>query len=283
MGLSLAAAPAWGGEGSPGSLRVLKVRHATFLLDLDGARVLLDPWFSAPPGPVLFTSAPEAALSVLEVGRPHLLLVTSGSWDRFDPRSLHELPSRSAFCLVPDEPTAKALRNLGFRRVRQVRAGDQLRVRGVDVDVGPARDDWRGPAVSYRLERAGRSVWHTGSLVPLDVDDRPGRWAREHPSEVVLGGFDEGPGAALADALGRDDAYLLARLARARYLMPQGDEVRPASPWAALLTLWTGALGSDEGTPRVPGVVGGPRVVLAERGLWYRVARPDPAAAAAAR
>lgn len=250
-------------EGPTDALRFLKVRHATFLFDLGELRVVTDPWLRrAPLGPLVL-DAPEPALGADQLSQARLLLVTSTGWDRFDPYTLRALPTRELYCLVPDEDAARALRSAGYHRVRVTRAGDRWTVLGARVEVSPAGDG----AVGYRLTRGGRSLWNTGPLAPLDVDDAPGRWIRSRPTEVVVTGYDPGPGARLGTALGMADAVLLGRLARARFVVPAGDDVLPSSGIRAAIGMFL-----PDDAPPAP-TMRAPRVVDAERGRWYRVAR----------
>ncbi len=254
--------PALAAASGEGSLRWLKVRHATFLVELDGLRLLFDPWFGREPLTGVALSAPQPVPSVDGVGRVDLLFITSDRWDRFDPFSLRKLGGRDAYCFVPDEDCARRLRSAGYQRVRVTRAGDEWRHGDVTIQVSAAAE-----GVGYRVLRRGRSLWNAGSLVPLDVDDAPIDFARRRPSEVVFSGWDPGPGARWGYAIGKDDALLLAQLARARFVVPQADDVVPTAP-LRVAAGW--ALGYDD-EPRPP--PGGPRVVRPERGLWYRVAR----------
>jgi L-ascorbate metabolism protein UlaG (beta-lactamase superfamily) len=247
-------------------LRLMKVRHSTFLLDVGGVRVLVDPCFSRDLGWGPLLDVPPAALGPERVGRPALLLVTNGRSDHFDVRSLGELPGRDAWCFVPDDVVAKKLRHAGFSRVRVVQGGDRFEVGGVRVDVSPGADGLTArPAVGYRLSRRGRSVWHAGSPPPLDLAPAIVRWARAHQTEVALCCWDAwstGDGRRLT--MGSLDAQLLAALARARTVVATCDDVRPSLPGSLLLAREPGRARRE--------IAGGPRVVVAERGVWYRVA-----------
>jgi L-ascorbate metabolism protein UlaG (beta-lactamase superfamily) len=252
----------------PGSLRLLKVRHSTFLVELADRRVLVDPAFSRGLGFGPLVDAPQPALPAHRVGALDLVCVTQARSDHFDPRGIAELPGRRSHCFVPDEGSARKLRHLGFSRVRVVRPGDRFWVGGVRVDVSPASDGlFGGPAVGYRFGRAGRSLWHTGATAPLDLDDGPARWAREHKSEVVLACWD---GAEVADgrrlSSGPLDAQLTAALARARVVIPQHDDAHPTLVGRGLWSREEGVASRE--------IRDGPRVVVVERGVWYRVAAP---------
>jgi len=248
------------------SLRLMKLRHSMFLLELGDRRALVDPCFSRGLGfgPVLDVAPP--ALPAERVGRYDLLLVTSGRADQFSARSLKELPGRSAWCLVPDETVARKLRHAGYRRVRVVAGGDRLEVAGLQVEVAPSVDALTGrAAVGYRLARGPRSIFHAGTPPPLDLAADLVRWARQHPTEVALCPWDAWT---LADGrrvtMGSLDAQLLAALLRARTVVATCDDARPSLVGGLLATRVPGAPRSE--------LADGPRVVVAEPGVWYRVA-----------
>lgn len=248
------------------TLRLLKVRHSTFLVELGGVRALLDPCFSRDLGLSPFVSARPPALEPERAGRYELLLVTSGRADHFDARALSRLGGGRPWCFAPDDDVARALRDAGHRRVRVVKAGDVFEVAGVEVSVSPSQDGLTGrPAVGYRLARGGRALWHTGAPPPLDVFAAPVSWARAHPSEVVLACWD-----AFATVEGRRitmsalDGQILAALAGARVVVPSHDDARATALGGLLL--------SHEPGPDARSLPGGPRVVVVEHGVWYRVA-----------
>lgn len=255
------------------ALRLLKIRHSTFLVDIDGIRALVDPCFARGLGLGPLAVAPPPALEPERIGRHELLLVTSGRADHFDARSARRLGGRP-WCFVPHDDVARALRDAGHRRVRVVTPGDVFEVAGVEVSVSPSQDGLTGaPAVGYRLARNGRSVWHTGAPPPLDVFSEPVRWARAHESELVVACWD-----AVSSADGRRvtmsalDGQILAALARARVVVPSHDD--------AALSLLGGLVLRQERGPGARSLPGGPRVVVVERGVWYRVAKEGARAGA---
>jgi L-ascorbate metabolism protein UlaG (beta-lactamase superfamily) len=263
-GAALLALPARAAT-EPASLRLCKLRHSSFLVELGGVRALFDPSFARGLGFGPLLEAPEPGLTASRVGAHQLLLVTSGRADHFHARGARELKGRDTWCLAPSDAVAKKLRGLGYARVRVVGSGDVVMAAGVEVRVSPAAEDvFGGAAVGYRLTRGGRSLWHTGAPRPLDMDGGPVRFAREHESEAVLACWD-----ALSVPHGRRvtmgalDAQLLAALARARVVIPQHDDARPS---------WLGGLvlGSERG-PERRSLPGGPPMVVVERGVWYRL------------
>ena len=67
------ATPTWAAEQPVGTLRWLKVRHATFLVELDGLRLLFDPWFGREPLTGVALEAPAPSPRVEGLGRVDVL------------------------------------------------------------------------------------------------------------------------------------------------------------------------------------------------------------------
>jgi hypothetical protein len=253
--LLLAAAP------SPTPLRFFRVRGRTLLVDIGGRRALIDPCFAADLGASILYSAPPASFAPDEIGDVDLLLVSAREPGAFDgTASLHD---KTAYCFVPDEETARVLRHQGFRRVRVVVPGDVFTTRGVTVRMSPSRALFGGAAIGFHLERAGRTFWHLGAPPPLDVDDGSARFAESNAAEVVSAcalGLSFGGERRTLD---REDALLLAGLARARYALLLDDDIAVSVAGGLVVK-------SEPGTRRPPaGVQVRPLVV--EDGRWVRV------------
>jgi L-ascorbate metabolism protein UlaG (beta-lactamase superfamily) len=265
-GLGAAIAPAArAASPGPGALRLLKLRHATFLVDIGGVRALIDPTFVRDLGLGPFLNAPAPALLPAQVGAVDLLLVTSGRSDHFAARGLGPIARARPYALVPDDVVAKRLRHLGMRRVRVVEPGDTFTVRGVDVEITPARDLLSGrPAFGYRLRRRGRTLWHTGPLPPIDLFGDAAEFARTHPTEVLLAAADGTRlGASFRVSMGAEDARLLGEVAGARYVVPAQDGFKPAGLGHLLLKR------VESGAAPVRA-----KLTPVEDGRWVRVARP---------
>lgn len=255
--------------GSAAELRLCKVRHGTFLVDLAGVRVVIDPCFSRHLVSPWLGASVSPARKVEHLGETRLLLVTSPSGETFSPRHLRSLARSQPRCLVPDERVAKQLRSLGLRRVRRVRAGDVMSVAGLRVSVSPRASGPAGDAVGYHLSARQRSLWFPGDGPPLDVDTGPLAFAGRHPAEVLITrgraepGFVGGTG-----RMGAEDARLLALQVGAAFCIRAYDDVRPA--WLGKILAPSRSAIVQPGPERVfePSIV--------EPGVWYRVPKRPP-------
>ena len=113
--------------------------HATVLLRVggpSGMTVLTDPVLSnrVGVGLGLFTGGPRRlvapALSVPELPKIDLILISHAHFDHLDRPTLARLPKRTP--VVTAHHTADLIRDLGFRRVRELRWGEKAHVGGPD-------------------------------------------------------------------------------------------------------------------------------------------------------
>lgn len=280
---TLLSSPAAAQPVPTSSLRLMRLRHTSVLVEVPGVRalprrVLFDPSlqpsysmqgvFSAPPSP-----RREEALGALD-----LVCISSADPTSFDPRSLAALDTRGAAVLVPDDSVARRVRDLGLTKVRVMRPGDVAETAGLVVRASPGRGVV-GEAIGFHIvdrdeARAGspRGLWHTGLLPPLEVDAAASTFATLHPADVVLGcawglRLRAGGPPLLADVL---DATTLARLAGARVLVPLGREARPAGVFSLV---WESPP-SDAGSPEASsGAASSTGLALRplDPGAWHRV------------
>lgn len=269
--LALPAVSASGAESEDEStlLRILRVRHRTTLVDIGGARALIDPCFTAGLGAGALFTAGEPALAPEEAGEVDLLLVGAHEPGAFSGESTARLRGRSASCFVADARTATVLRHQGYKRVRVVVPGDVFATRDVTVRVSPSRGVFgSNNGVGFLLERGGRTFWHAGAPPPLDVADGAVLFARAHRAEVMTACAWGLSVAGAPLTLDREDALILAGLCRARYAILLDDDAGPNSLGGLVLTSRPGSRKPPPGV-RV-------KVVVVEPGRWYRVAPHAP-------
>ena len=250
-------------------LRVMKLRHSTFLLDVNDRRILIDPWFSRGAGVPIFAQAPQSPLLPEEIGRLDIMLVTASGPLTLDPRGIRQLYGQNTYCFVPDETAAKILRTRGYRRVRIVQPGDQWNILGIRVDVSHGRKGALGRAhVGYRLEADGKSIWHTGSLSSLKESAEVVAFARRFQTDILLAPYahaDEKRAQLYGMSwLSQSDIDFLMRTARARAVMAHQNDYRPL-PWLE----WVIRHAQPENTSPPGSIAPDPRFIHPDRGRWY--------------
>gem|GEM_PF-1749954 len=222
-------------------MRLRKIRHTGFLLQMGADRVAVDPWVSRLPGEGVWSTAAPPRVGANAVGDIDLLCLTGGGAPQVDGAVLQHLRHKPRVaCLVPDDDVAKRLRQWGFRKVRVVQAGDVVRVRSLDVTVSPGGRRFTRTQVGFhfaprRQDRSppGLQVWHMGAPTSFDDDNAVATFARKHRADLVLAHMSEFGRGSWTQTLPPDDALLLARAARARWVVPQGDALSPTwtSSW----------------------------------------------------
>jgi len=169
-----------GGEGT-GEGAVTWLGHASALIELGGRRLLVDP---------LGRARTRAA------GAVDAVLITHSHVDHLSRWSLKAV-DRSARLIVP-RGAAPIVTDLGFSRVTEVEAGDELDLDGVWVHAVPTRHDsgrWRkGDAplcAGYVATADGQAIHHAGDVDFSDhaVFDELGRRFRLDATLLPIGGM----------------------------------------------------------------------------------------------
>jgi L-ascorbate metabolism protein UlaG (beta-lactamase superfamily) len=118
-------------------LSAVWVGHATVLLRIDGMTILTDPVFSSRIGLGLWlaTLGPKRrvapALSIASLPPIDLILVSHAHFDHLDRQSLARLPKKSS--VITAAHTQDLIRDLGFRRVHELRWGEHLTLGGLTI------------------------------------------------------------------------------------------------------------------------------------------------------
>ncbi len=137
--------------GGPG---VTWLGHATAVAELGAARVVFDP---------LLPWRARAA------GRVDAVLITHSHVDHLNRWSLKAI-HRDTHLVVP-RGSVDVVKDLGFAKVTEVTAGDQLEISGLEIQAVPTRHDngrWRKgdrpECVGYVVGKDGRRIHHAGDV-----------------------------------------------------------------------------------------------------------------------
>jgi L-ascorbate metabolism protein UlaG (beta-lactamase superfamily) len=136
--------------------------HAGVALDLAGTRVLADPVLRAHVG-LLRRRGPVPAADLWS--RPDVVVVSHMHHDHLDLPSLRLIGTDVPLVV----PAGAGPLFDGFADVREVRAGDEVRVGTVQITAVPAhhnderaRTSLRAAALGYLIRGGGTRVWHAG-------------------------------------------------------------------------------------------------------------------------
>lgn len=154
---------------SDAALGVTRVVHGTFVLELGGTRLLVDPWFHSG---MLTRQREPLGLTPGTLPQLAAVLLTGDAPDRFDSRALQALAATVPRAIAP--PTLRErLLGLGFRDVTglawwEPTTVDGLTITAVPAGGGPAGDGYVVVSREARLYVAGATTAFPG-LVDIAV------------------------------------------------------------------------------------------------------------------
>lgn len=150
-----------------GTTRLLWIGHASFLFELDGIRVVIDPLFGRAGG--LIPRVTRAAVGADELPQIDAVLVTHGHHDHLDPASLRALARRFGPDLIFIVPT-----NLGrclpgnCRTIIELEWWQSVRLKAVDICLVPAQH-WHQRVIDTNralwggfVLRGSHTIYHSG-------------------------------------------------------------------------------------------------------------------------
>lgn len=147
-----------------------RIGHASVLLDVDGTRILTDPWFSEKPG--YDPGEPRACPSAADL--PHLdgVVVSHGHQDHFDLVAMDAYPDKS-IPMVVKRGLGRRARAAGWTDVIEVDAWESTSINDVTVTATPARH--KVPEVTYVLQGAGQTIFFGGDTQKIPELDQVAR------------------------------------------------------------------------------------------------------------
>lgn len=179
-------------------VQITWIGHASFLVQLDGINILLDPVFSQRIGWVYQRQVP-AGLGPAELPAIDAVCVSHAHYDHLDLPSVDMLP-RSATAIVPSG-LAQPLVQRQFARVAELDWWEACRVKGVTVTLVPARhwsrrglfDTNRSLWGGFVIEAAERAIYFAGDTAWFDGFTEIGRrFGQLDAALLPIGGYDPG-------------------------------------------------------------------------------------------
>ena len=185
---------------TPEELGVTFIGHSSFLLQMSGKNVLVDPVFSKRL--ILLRRQRRAGLLVKDLPAIDVVLLTHAHMDHLDMASLRRvvratqrLMGRTPEVVVPTGVEDLVVR-LGFARVHEMEWWQQLEVQGLRVTMTPCRhwgarmfsDTHRGYG-GYVVESGGYSVYHSGDTAYFDGFREIGRRLKPEVALLPIGAY----------------------------------------------------------------------------------------------
>lgn len=156
---------------APGEVRVTWIGHASFLVELGGKNILIDPVWSL--WLKIFKRVRKPGLRLRDLPVIDLVLVTHAHFDHLDRRSLRAVAANQPIA-VPFG-VGPLVRDLGFETVHQLEHWGSLVIDDVRITLTPAMhwgarvlaDTFRGFG-GFVIAHEGRSVFHCGDTAYFD-------------------------------------------------------------------------------------------------------------------
>jgi L-ascorbate metabolism protein UlaG (beta-lactamase superfamily) len=176
-------------------LGITFIGHSSFLLQIAGRKVLVDPVFSKRL--ILLRRQRHPGLAVKELPPIDLVLLTHAHMDHLDLASLRRvirttrrLSGRSPEVVVP-RGVEDLVEGLGFSAIHRLEWWESSAVQGLKITMTPCRhwgarifrDTHRGYG-GYVIEAAGQSIYHSGDTAYFDGFREIGK--RLHPQIALL-------------------------------------------------------------------------------------------------
>lgn len=185
---------------APGEVGVSFIGHSSFLLQIGGRTVLVDPVFAKRL--ILLRRQRRAGLRINEMPAIDVVLLTHAHMDHLNVASLRRVV-RSAQMLGKKAPDVVVpwgvedlVTGLGFSRVHGMKWWDRLEVRGLTVTMTPCKhwgarmfnDTYRGYG-GYVIEAEGQSVYHSGDTAYFSGFAEIGRRLRPQAALLPIGAY----------------------------------------------------------------------------------------------
>jgi L-ascorbate metabolism protein UlaG (beta-lactamase superfamily) len=182
------------------TLGVTFIGHSSFLLQINGRKVLIDPVFSKRL--ILLRRQRRPGVRTEELPAIDLVLLTHAHMDHLDMASLRRvlratrtLAGRAPEVVVP-RGVEDLVESLGFSRVHRLEWWEHIEVQGLTVTMTPCRhwgarmfrDIHRGYG-GYVVEGGGQSVYHSGDTAYFEGFREIGRRLKPEVALLPIGAY----------------------------------------------------------------------------------------------
>ncbi len=205
----------------PGEVALTWIGHASFLIQFPHVNVLVDPNFAN--WLFLLKRQKHAGLSLLDLPRVEVVLLTHAHFDHFHKPTLRRLPSPK-IAVVP-WGVGDLADGLGFDRVIELEWWESFTRGDLTVTLTPSnhwgarvlRDHHRGYG-GFLIESQGRRIYHAGDSAYFDGFKEIGQRAPPEIALLPIGAYH--PEGMRRVHMGPQDAIKVFRELRARWLVP---------------------------------------------------------------
>lgn len=140
-------------------IKVTRIAHASVLLEIDGRRILTDPWFSEKTG---YHAGEGPGIQPDHLGRLDAVVASHGHYDHYDLEALAPHVDRQVPLFVKNGTGSAALR-AGFENVTELDWWDEGRIGDVRIVAAPAKH--AVPENTYVFAGRGGTVYFAADTV----------------------------------------------------------------------------------------------------------------------
>ncbi len=184
----------------PGAVAITWIGHSSFLIEIGGKRVLLDPVFAK--FLIVLKRRRKPGLRLRDLPPIDLILITHAHMDHLNLPSLRGVlrlnrrHGRPAPTVVVPQGVADLVARLGFAEVRSMQHWEQFAMDGLSITMTPARhwgarmfnDTGRGYG-GYVISAGPRSVYHSGDSAYFPGFAEIGRRLRPEIALLPIGAY----------------------------------------------------------------------------------------------
>ncbi len=193
-------------------MKITMLGHATLLIEMDGQRILTDPWLT---DPLYFgqLSHPGGFKSFSEAPPVDLLLVSHGHDDHFDAATLKMIPPKTPVFIF--KGYAKKARRLGCENVHPMTPGDSRAAGSVKISAMTGKHP--GGIATFMLEGREGKVYFGGDSVYTPLLEDALRGTEPDVCLMPISGGSAGP---MKFHMNAREAAALAKAAAAKLVIP---------------------------------------------------------------
>ena len=197
------------------TVTIVRIAHSCVLIDLDGSKILTDPWFSERFG--YYHGEPYGI--TLE-NLPHLtgVVVSHGHYDHYDMEAFKSYPDKEVPIAVK-RGIAKTAFKVGFRNVIEMDAWETTNFGPITVTAAPGKHGV--PEITYLLQAGGATVYFGGDTLLIPELNEIGEPCRQIDAALLaINGLRIRPAGNRKVVIDAKDAAELCRILQPRSAVP---------------------------------------------------------------